>query len=204
MATLVPPTLPSTATAGERTIAAALARHLPGAVAWYEPRLPRLPGPRGVAVRPDFLVLGRRGLAVLEVKGWRLRDVREAGPNRFQLERGRAGQPEMQAYRYTLILRELLDAAGLDAGPVRYGLVLPYIARAQLAGAAWAGVLDPAHLVLRDDLGAVLGERLRALPPGADTLLAPEVFAAVRTALHRSAAPTGPDSSAQPSLFDEH
>jgi hypothetical protein len=200
MATLVPPTLPPTATAGERTVAAALARHLPGAVAWYEPRLP---GPRGVAVRPDFLVLGRRGLAVLEVKGWRLRDVREAGPNRFQLERGRAGQPEMQAYRYTLVLRELLGAAGVDAGPVRYGLVLPYIARAQLAGAAWAAVLDPAHLVLRDDLGAGLGDRLRALPPAADTLLPPAQFVALRTALDRYAAPAPPDTTAQPTLFDE-
>ena len=65
-----------------------LARHLPGCVAWYEPRLPRGPGR---VLRPDFLLLGRRGLVVLEVKGWRARDVQEAGPNRFQLERRRAG-----------------------------------------------------------------------------------------------------------------
>jgi hypothetical protein len=149
-------------------------------------------------------VLGRRGLAVLEVKGWRLRDVREAGPNRFQLERGRAGQPEMQAYRYTLVLRDLLAAAGLDAGPVRYGLLLPFIARAQLAGAAWAAVLDPAHLILRDDLGAGLGERLRGLPPATGTLLAPELFTALRAALDHYAAPAPPDPTAQPSLFDEH
>src|SRR5689334_1457640 len=178
MATLIPPTLPPTATAGERTVAAALAQRLPGATAWYNPRLPlaapTATGARRV-LRPDFLLLGRRGLVVLEVKGWRLRDVQEAGPNRFQLERGRAGQPEMQAYRYTLVLRELLAAAGLDAGPVGYGLALPFIARGQLAGAAWAAVLDPAHLVLRDDLGAGLPARLRTLPPVPTAPLPPEL-----------------------------
>src|SRR5689334_12724035 len=186
MATLIPPTLPPTATAGERTVAAALAQRLPGATAWYNPRLPLVAsaatGARRV-LRPDFLLLGRRGLVVLEVKGWRLRDVQEAGPNRFQLERGRAGQPEMQAYRYTLVLRQALAEADVDAGPVRYGLVLPFIARPQLAGAAWATALDPAHLVTRDDLGPGLPARLRALPSTSDAVLSPEAFAALRAAL---------------------
>jgi hypothetical protein len=89
----------------------------------------------------------------------------------------------MQAYRYTLVLRELLGAALAEAGPVRYGLVLPFIARDQLTGAAWAASLDTAHLITRDDLGAGLASRLRALPPASDTLLSPETFAALRAAL---------------------
>jgi hypothetical protein len=186
MATLIPPTLPPTATAGERTVAAVLAQQLPGAVAWYEARLPLA---KRRVLRPDFLLLGRRGLVVLEVKGWRARDVQEGGANRFQLEGRRAGQPEMQAYRYTLVLRDLLGPLAAAAGPVRYGLVLPFIARNQLAGAAWASSLDRAHLLTRDDLGAGLAARLRALPPTSDTLLTPETFAALRAALDQYAAP---------------
>jgi hypothetical protein len=202
MATLIPPTLPPTATAGERTVAAALAQQLPGAVAWYEARLPR---GKGRVLRPDFLLLGRRGLVVLEVKGWRARDVREGGANRFQLEGRRVGQPEMQAYRYTLVLRDLLGPLAAAAGPVRYGLVLPFIARGQLAGAAWAAALDPAHLLTRDDLGADLAARLRALPPAAATLLAPETFTALRATLMAYAAPgasTAQDLPTQSALPD--
>ena len=198
MATLIPPTLPPTATAGERTVAAALAQQLPGAVAWYEARLPR---GKGRVLRPDFLLLGRRGLVVLEVKGWRARDVREGGANRFQLDGRRVGQPEMQAYRYTLVLRDLLGPLAAEAGPVRYGLVLPFIARTQLQGAAWAAALDPAHLLTRDDLGADLASRLRALPPATDTLLSPARFAALRAALNHYAAPA-PAEAIQPSLLD--
>ncbi len=186
MATLIPPTLPPTATAGERTVAAALQTQLPGAVVWYEARLPV--APRRV-LRPDFLLLGRRGLVVLEVKGWRARDVQEGGANRFQLDGRRVGQPEMQAYRYTLVLRDLLGPLAAEAGPLRYGLVLPFIARNQLQGAAWAASLDPAHLITRDDLGATLAARLRALPPATDALLSPETFAALHVALHQYAAP---------------
>jgi hypothetical protein len=186
VATLIPATLPPTATAGERTVAAVLAQHLPGAVVWYEAHLPR---GTGRVLRPDFLLLGRRGLVVLEVKGWRARDVQEGGANRFQLEGRRVGQPEMQAYRYTLVLRDLLGPLAAEAGPVRYGLVLPFIARNQLQGASWAATLDPAHLITRDDLGAGLAARLRALPPATDALLSPETFAALRAALTPYAAP---------------
>ncbi len=161
-------------------------QQLPGAVVWYEARLPLA---KGRVLRPDFLLLGRRGLVVLEVKGWRARDVQEGGANRFQLDGRRVGQPEMQAYRYTLVLRDLLGAALAEAGPIRYGLVLPFIARDQLTGADWAATLDPAHLITRDDLGAGLAARLRALPPATDALLSPETFAALRAALNHYAAP---------------
>ena len=198
MATLIPSTLPPTATAGERTVAAVLAQQLPGAVVWYEARLPR---GKGRVLRPDFLLLGRRGLVVLEVKGWRARDVREGGANRFQLEGRRVGQPEMQAYRYTLVLRDLLGPLAAEAGPLRYGLVLPFIARNQLQGAAWAATLDPAHLLTRDDLGATLAARLRTLPPATDTLLSPETFAALRAVLTQFAAPALAEA-VQPPLLD--
>jgi hypothetical protein len=95
----------------------------------------------------------------------------------------------MQAYRYTLVLRDLLGSLAAEAGPVRYGLVLPFIARTQLQGAEWAAALDPAHLLTRDDLGADLAARLRALPPAAATLLAPETFTALRATLMAYAAP---------------
>ena len=201
MATLAPDPLPVTATAGERTVAAALRQHLPGGVVWYEPRLPV--APRRV-LRPDFLVLGRRGLVVLEVKGWRRRDVLDAGPNRVELERGRAGSPEVQAFRYTIALRALLGADPTGAVPVRDGLVLPFIARPQLAAAPWAAALDPAHLITRDDLGRDLPARLRALPPADAAVLAPATVAALHSLLAaRLALPAPPADAAQPVLFDD-
>ena len=192
--------LPAHATAGERTVAAALVAHLPGCAIWYELRLPL--APRRV-LRPDFVLLGRRGLVVLEVKGWRAHDVQESGPNRFQLERGRAGQPEMQAYRYTLALRTALGGLAAVAGIVRYGLVLPFIARPQLAHWAWAGALDLTHLLTRDDLGTTLPTRLRALPPGDSPLLSPETFTQIQTALAAYAAPVPDPKPPQPGLFDQ-
>ena len=77
MAQMIPETIPSKASQGEKNLFAALKLQLPDAfIVWYEPTIDRL--------LPDFVILGPTfGLLILEVKGWFANNIESASHDFF-------------------------------------------------------------------------------------------------------------------------
>ena len=89
MALMVPDSMPSKASAGEKRLYKILRDELPDdCYAWYEPRVNRL--------YPDFIILSPTlGLLVLEVKGWSANQIISANNQFFEI-RTDAGTVERQ------------------------------------------------------------------------------------------------------------
>lgn len=116
---------------------------------------------------PDFLILHPgRGVLILEVKDWKLDQIREANAKSFTLDFGSGHQikvnPIEQARAYALCVADLLkrdrqllddpdgDYAGNLCFPWGYGVVLANITRNQFESQEFGAVM-PEHLVICKD-----------------------------------------------------
>ncbi len=89
MALMVPDSVPSKASAGEKRLYKILQYELPDdCYVWYEPRVKGL--------YPDFIILGPTlGLLVLEAKGWSVHQIISANTQFFEIKNG-TERPERQ------------------------------------------------------------------------------------------------------------
>lgn len=161
MATIIPG-LSSGATSGERSFAQRLVSHLEDDyLCWFNV-------PVGNRYQhPDFIVLHpRRGLLVLEVKDWKLENVREVTPESVTLMTigGMKHQlnPLAQARQYAFAITNVLERdpvllaaeghshRGKLTFPYGFGVVLSEITRKQFDGTDLGEVI-PSHLVICKD-----------------------------------------------------
>jgi hypothetical protein len=149
---------------GERRVFDALARQLEDDYCvWHN--IPIL----GSSREPDFVILHpQRGLLILEVKGWKLRTIRDANPIQVELqtERGPVAKPHplSQARAYAQDVHrlfekhpELCHPDGAHKGkviiPWGWGAVLSHIKRSEVEGNTnFHAVFDPDKVLLEDDL----------------------------------------------------
>lgn len=154
----------SRATAGEKDVLQALARHLEDDYAvWHN--IPIM----GSGREPDVVVLHpQRGLLIIEVKDWRRQTILDANPMQVTIrtERGPVGEthPVAQARGYMLELThqlekypELLQKEGKHQGklliPWGWGAVLSRIKRTDVAtDPSFYAVFEPHKVLLQDDL----------------------------------------------------
>lgn len=118
---------------------------------------------------PDFLVLHPgRGVLVLEVKDWKIDQIREVSPKSFTMDFGRGHETKMnpveqaRAYAHAVVDllkrdRQLVHHAGSPyAGylcfPWGYGLVLTNITRNQFESQDLAAVLPPHLVICKDEM----------------------------------------------------
>lgn len=96
MPLMIPDTLPSNASQGERQLFNILSTQLPdNFIIWYEPRVKDL--------YPDFIILGPNfGLLILEVKGWYASQVERANNNFFDIRWKRANLTKVETYQHPL------------------------------------------------------------------------------------------------------
>ncbi len=79
MATLIPETLPTSATEGEKFLARILRKLPDGWIVYFEPKVRRL--------RPDFVILAPEyGVLILEVKDWVFSSIRELDADQVMLQ----------------------------------------------------------------------------------------------------------------------
>lgn len=85
MAQMIPDSVPSRASQGEKLLFTVLENRLPdNFIVWYEPKIKGL--------HPDFIILGQNfGLLVIEVKGWSAGQIEEANNNFFRIKQTRNG-----------------------------------------------------------------------------------------------------------------
>lgn len=115
MATLIPNTLPSTASQGEKRLFHLLQQKLPNDfLVWYEPIVQ--------GRYPDFIILGPHfGLLIIEVKGWYPSQILQANPDSFKIKYKQGDLETIQNQKSPLrqckdYLNRLLDS--LKAYPV--------------------------------------------------------------------------------------
>ncbi|MDB5827373.1 MAG: helicase, partial [Variovorax sp.] len=165
MATLIPAlnTCVSRMTTGERRLAERLEQKLgSNYLVWYDVPV----GPK--RLHPDFIVLHpRRGLLVLEVKDWKLDDIRRAGKLTFEvapegvprsvinpLEQARQYAHQMVAAltQDPQLVQEEGKWQGMLTFPWSYGLVLSHITRRQFVTAELDCVLDSQRVICSDEM----------------------------------------------------
>ena len=98
MAQMVPDTVPSTASQGEKLLFESLRTQLPeDFIVWYEPRVKDL--------YPDFIILGPDfGLLILEVKGWYAAQIERATHHFFDISWKRQDATKIETYKNPLQL----------------------------------------------------------------------------------------------------
>ena len=91
MALMIPETIPSNASQGEKLLFKTLAQCLPDTyIVWHEPTIKRN--------IPDFIILGPAfGLLIVEVKGWYAGSVELATHDFFQIRREREGKTKLES-----------------------------------------------------------------------------------------------------------
>lgn len=160
MATLIPAlgTCTSRMTSGERRFAQRLEQKLESDyLLWYD--VPIGPG----NAHPDFVILHpRRGILILEVKDWRLDNLREVTRQEVALLTAvglkRLVNPLEQARQYAHAVSDLLErdpqltfSSGKLAGRLRfpwsYGAVLANISRSQFDQAQIGEAIDPQRAI---------------------------------------------------------
>ena len=165
MSTLIPAlnTCVSRMTTGERRLAERLEQKLgSNYLVWYDVPV----GPK--RLHPDFIVLHpRRGLLVLEVKDWKLDDIRQAGKLTFEvapegvprsvinpLEQSRQYAHQMVAAltQDPQLVQEEGKWKGMLTFPWSYGLVLTHITRRQFVTAELDCVIDPQRVICSDEM----------------------------------------------------
>lgn len=165
MSTLIPAlnTCVSRMTTGERRFAERLEQKLGGHyLIWYDVPV----GPK--RLHPDFIVLHpRHGLLVLEVRDWKLDDVRQAGKLSFKV--APEGVPrslinpleQARQYAHQMVAAlthdsQLVQAEGKWKGmltfPWSYGLVLTHITRRQFVTAELDCVIDSQRVICSDEM----------------------------------------------------
>jgi len=166
MATLIPAlnSVLAKMTAGEKRFARRLESHLEeDYCCWYEATV----GPR--ARRPDFVILHpRRGLLVVEVKDWRLENIRTLDPFSATLvvngQEVRAANPVEQARQYVLKLCNRMQADRALVGeqgsrfpgklvfPWAYGVAFPNITRKAFSATDLGEVMPPERVMCQDEM----------------------------------------------------
>ena len=165
MSTLIPAlnTCVSRMTTGERRLAERLEQKLGNNyLVWYDVPV----GPK--RLHPDFIVLHpRRGLLVLEVKDWKLDDIRQAGKLTFEV--APEGVPrsvvnpmeQSRQYAHQMVAAltqdpQLVQKEGKWQGmltfPWSYGLVLTHITRRQFVTAELDCVIDSQRVICSDEM----------------------------------------------------
>jgi hypothetical protein len=149
---------------GEKRVFEALAKQLEDDyMVWHN--VPIL----GSSREPDFVILHpQRGLLILEVKDWKLQNIRDANPMRVELHTDRGLVPKThplsQARAYAQDVHSLLGRHPElchQVGPYKntlmlpwgWGAVLSHIKRADVEGNAnFHEVFEPTKVMLADDL----------------------------------------------------
>ena len=165
MSILIPAlnTCVSRMTTGERRLAERLEQKLgSNYLVWYDVPV----GPK--RLHPDFIVLHpRRGLLVLEVKDWKLDDIRQAGKLSFEV--APEGVPrsvinpleQARQYAHQMVAAltqdpQLVQDEGKWQGMLRfpwsYGLVLTHITRRQFVTAELDCVIDSQRVICCDEM----------------------------------------------------
>ncbi|MGB7249921.1 MAG: UvrD-helicase domain-containing protein, partial [Phormidesmis sp.] len=165
MAQMIPATIPSKASQGEKLLFNVLQAQLPDTfLVWYEPTIRRL--------LPDFIILGPAfGLLILEVKGWYAGNVELASHDFFQLRREREGKTKIESYAnplkqghsyfatvadkmagFPLLCRPEGNYQGTLAFPIGVGAVMSNITAAQSREHAIYSVLEQPAVAYRDEL----------------------------------------------------
>ena len=165
MAQMIPETIPSKASQGEKLLFKVLQERLPhNFLVWYEPTIKRL--------LPDFIILGPAfGLLILEVKGWYARNVELASHDFFQVRREREGKTKIESYAnplkqghgyfstvadkmtgFPLLCRPEGNYQGTLAFPIGVGAVMSNITAAQSRDHALYAVLEQPAVAYRDEL----------------------------------------------------
>ncbi|QNK74628.1 NERD domain-containing protein [Variovorax sp. PAMC28562] len=165
MSTLIPAlnTCVSRMTTGERRLAERLEQKLgSNYLVWYDVPV----GPK--RLHPDFIVLHpRRGLLVLEVKDWKLDDIRQAGKLSFEV--APEGVPrsvinpleQARQYAHQMVAALTQDPQlvqdegkwrGMLSFPWSYGLVLTHITRRQFVTAELDCVIDSQRVICSDEM----------------------------------------------------
>ncbi len=188
MALMVPDTIPSKASQGEKLLFKILSTQLPDDfIVWYEPRVNDL--------YPDFIILGPEfGLLVLEVKGWYAAQVVRGNNNFFDIRWQRGDivkietcqHPLKQGHGYFGSVADklkgypiLCEPEGNYQGrlcfPVAVGAVMSNMTEAQARDENLYVLLEQPAVAYRDELlswanlsSAVLIQRLKAMFTKAD------------------------------------
>ncbi|SIT66096.1 3'-5' exonuclease [Edaphobacillus lindanitolerans] len=162
MAFMIPESIRTSATAGERLLFRTMKTVLPDdVIVYYEPEI------RGR--RPDFVIIGPDfGLLVLEVKDYTKSTLHELNPDQWTLLTSQDGRrivpsPMLQARKYMFLIKEALER---DAGlvhaegkyenrlkfPCGYGTVLTRMHTDDLLRLGLDRVLEPCQTFVRDEI----------------------------------------------------
>lgn len=165
MAEMIPDTIPSKASQGEKTVYALLRDGLPDDfMVWYEPRVKHL--------YPDFIVFSPSfGLLIIEVKGWYAGNIERANHHFFDVRWKRGdtekvetlASPLKQGHDYFASVSDKLlgypvlchpdgNYRGRLAFPVGMGAVMSNMTEAQAREANIYPVLEKPQVVYRDEL----------------------------------------------------
>ena len=165
MAQMIPETIPSKASQGEKLLFDVLKARLPdNCLVWYEPTIKRL--------LPDFIILGPAfGLLILEVKGWYAGNVELASHDFFQVRREREGKTKIESYAnplkqghsyfstvadkmagFPLLCRPEGNYRGALAFPIGVGAIMSNITTDQSREHALYSVLEKPAVAYRDEL----------------------------------------------------
>ncbi|BAZ71245.1 hypothetical protein NIES4106_60420 (plasmid) [Fischerella sp. NIES-4106] len=165
MALMVPDSIPSKASQGEKTLYGVLRDYLPDDFyVWYEPNVGGL--------YPDFIVLGPSlGLLILEVKGWYAGDIVKADNNFFQIKWKRDGVERIESHqsplrqghnyfatvadklkRYSVLVQHEGDYKGSLVFPVGVGAVMSNITASKSTEENIYPLLPQPQVVYRDEL----------------------------------------------------
>ena len=165
MAQMIPETIPSKASQGEKLLFQVLKERLPdNFLVWYEPTIKRL--------LPDFIILGPAfGLLILEVKGWYAGNVELASHDFFQVRREREGRTKIESYAnplkqghgyfstvadkmsgFPLLCRPDGDYQGTLSLPIGVGAVMSNITADQSREHALYAMLEQPAVAYRNEL----------------------------------------------------
>ncbi len=162
---MIPDSIPSNASQGEKTLYHLLSDRLPDDfIVWYEPRVKNL--------YPDFVVLGPGfGLLILEVKGWFAHHIERANHNFFDVRYRRDNTIKIETYPsplkqghnyfasvsdkllgYPLLCHPDGNYQGRLAFPVGVGAVMSNITEAQARDENLYVLLEKPQVAYRDEL----------------------------------------------------
>ena len=165
MALMVPGSIPSKASQGEKTLYSILRDCLPDDfLVWYEPQIEGL--------LPDFVILSPTfGLLVLEVKGWSAAQIVQADGYFFKVQENKKGVERLESHKsplrqgrdyFSSIMDKfkqypvLTQAEGRHQGkllfPVGVGAVMPNMTSAQSQEASILPILPQPQVAYRDEL----------------------------------------------------
>lgn len=193
MALIIPDTIPSKASQGEKLLFKILSTQLPDDfIVWYEPRVNDL--------YPDFIIIGPEfGLLVLEVKGWYAAQVERANNNFFDIRWQRGDVVKLETYQhplkqghgyfgsvadklkgYPILCNPDGNYQGRLCFPVAVGAIMSNMTEAQAHDESLYVLLEKPAVAYRDELqswadltSTKLIQRLKAMFTKADFAFAP-------------------------------